>query len=64
LNSDTDQKNLDFVEQESGVKQERDLQKQSEAAKQQVGLKVLDHHLGQNAENNSAIRDYVTAKKE
>ena len=43
LRSDTDQKNLDFVEQESGVKQERDLQKQGEQARAQAQLKIIDH---------------------
>lgn len=45
LNSDTDMKNLDFVEQESGVKQERDLQKQGAQAEAQGGLKLLEHYL-------------------
>jgi hypothetical protein len=45
LSSDTDIKNLDFVEQESGVKQERDLQKQSAQAKAQAELKVVSHAL-------------------
>lgn len=45
LNSATDQQNLDFVEQESGVKQERDLQKQGEQARAQGGLKMLEHYL-------------------
>lgn len=43
LQSDADLKNLDFVEQESGVKQERDLQKQGEQARAQAQLKVLDN---------------------
>lgn len=42
IQSDTDQKNLDFIEQESGVKQERDLQRQGEQARSQSQLKVLD----------------------
>ena len=42
VQSDTDQKNLDVIEQESGVKQERDLQKQGEQARSQMGLKLLD----------------------
>lgn len=41
LRSDTDQKNLDFVEQESGVKQERDLQKQGEQARANMALEVV-----------------------
>lgn len=42
LQSDTDIKNLDFVEQESGVKQERELQKAGEQARSNVQLKVID----------------------
>lgn len=38
INADTDQKNLNFVEQESGVTQERELQKQREAGAQQSAL--------------------------
>lgn len=45
LQSDTDLKNLDFIEQESGVKQERDLQKQGEQARSQAQLKLLDRGL-------------------
>lgn len=43
LRSDKDLKDLNFVEQESGVKQERDLQKQGEQARAQAQLKLLDH---------------------
>ena len=43
LQSDTDLKNLDFVEQESGVNQERDLQKQSHQARNQFELKLMEH---------------------
>ena len=46
LKSDADLKNLDFVEQESGVKQERELQKQGEQARSNAQLKLLEHHLG------------------
>lgn len=42
LKSDTDQKNLDFVEQESGVKQARELQKHGEQARSQMELKQLE----------------------
>ena len=42
MQSDTDQKNLDFVEQESGVKQERALQQTGEQARSQAQLKVMD----------------------
>jgi len=42
IQSDTDLKNLDFVEQESGVKQERDLQKIGEQARSNIELKKVD----------------------
>lgn len=45
IQSDTDLKNLDFLEQESGTKQERDLQKQGAQARAQAGTKVLEHML-------------------
>lgn len=52
LKSDTDQKNLDFVEQESGVKQERDLQKQGEQARANTQMKLIDH---QNKKEDRAV---------
>lgn len=45
LLSDADKKDLDYVEQESGVKQERDLQKQGAQAEAQARMKVLEHEL-------------------
>jgi hypothetical protein len=42
LGSDADLKDLDFVEQESGTKQERDLQRIGEQARSQIQLKLLD----------------------
>ena len=42
LNSDADLKNLDFVEQESGVKQARALQQTGEQARSQAQLKTMD----------------------
>ena len=46
--STADLKDLDFIEQESGVKQERDLQKQGAQARAQAQMKVLEHQLGNN----------------
>ena len=42
LSSQADKTDLDFVEQESGVKQERDLEKQGEQARAQSVLKLID----------------------
>lgn len=47
LRSDADLKDLQFVEQESGVQQERDLQKQGAQAVAQARTKILDHQLRQ-----------------
>lgn len=43
IQSDTDIKDLNFVEQESGVNQERELQLRGEQARSQAQLKLLDH---------------------
>jgi hypothetical protein len=48
LSSDTDQKNLNFVEQESGVEQERNLQKQAEQAKANSKLEIVKAALNAN----------------
>jgi len=57
--SDTDRKDLDYVEQESGVTQQRDLQKQGEQAKAQGQTKVLEHNLKQSAEQNKELKKYL-----
>ena len=43
--SDTDLKNLDYVEQESGVKQARDVEKIQSQARAQSETKIIDHIL-------------------
>lgn len=53
--SDTDIKNLDYVEQESGVKQERDLQKMSAQAQAQTHMKMVEHQLKQDTELNKYL---------
>lgn len=45
LQSEADLKDLDFVEQEAGVKQARELEKQGEQARSQAAVKVLEHSL-------------------
>jgi len=60
LGADTDQKSLDFVEQESGVKQERELQKQGEQARANMQLKAFDHKLKREDEvNKSFLQNYL-----
>ena len=55
LSSDTDLKNLDFLETESGTKHERELDKQAEGASQSRQLRAVDSVLKQqeNAANTS-----------
>lgn len=59
LKSDTDLKNLDFVEQESGVKQERDLQIQSEAAKSQMTMKAIDRSGKEKDKEYDLLKEYL-----
>lgn len=59
LKSDTDQKNLDFVEQESGVKQERALQQTGEQARSQGQLKQIDHQFKREEQNRDDLKEYL-----
>ena len=45
VQSDTDLKNLDYVEQETGVKQARDVERIEAQAKSQTQTKIVDHLL-------------------
>lgn len=62
LSSDTDQKNLDFVEQESGVKQERDLQRVGEQARSQAQLKILDQQSKQEDRKYDLLKEYIKSR--
>jgi hypothetical protein len=64
ISSDTDLKNLDFVEQESGVKQERDLQRVGEQAKSQAKLKLLDRKFQREDNKIDLLKEYLKSKKE
>lgn len=67
IQSDTDMKNLDFVEQESGVKQERELQKHGEQARAQSQMKLLEHQLNREERDKDRqfqlVRDYLSKEK-
>lgn len=56
LKSDADLKNLNFVEQESGVKQERELQKQGQQATNQAQLKSMD-------QKHDLVKEYLANKE-
>lgn len=63
-NSTADLKNLDYVEQESGVNQERDLQKISQQAESQTQMKEREHQLKQEDEANSELRKYLVGTEQ
>jgi hypothetical protein len=56
LSSDADLKDLDFVEQESGVKQERQKELHGEQARAQMQLKLLDGYIKDKAQRNKPSR--------
>ena len=64
LNADTDLKNLDFIEQESGVKQERDLQLHGEQARSQAQLKALDSEEKQKDREYDLVKNLIKNTKE
>lgn len=59
IQSDTDLKNLNFIEQESGTKQERDLQKLGAQAKGNMGLELLKK--GLETDTNPGINQGLTS---
>lgn len=59
LESDTDMKNLDFIEQESGVKQERELQKHGEQARSQAQLKMMDREFKREDKQFDLVKEYI-----
>lgn len=59
IQSDTDQKNLDFVEQESGVKQERAKELHGEQARSQAQLKLLDRQDRREDRRVDLIKEYI-----
>jgi hypothetical protein len=67
LQADTDIKNLDFVEQESGVKQERAKELHGEQARSQAQMKLMDRQFQRedNREKNRVdlIKEYIKSKK-
>lgn len=66
LQSDTDQKNLDFIEQESGVKQERDKELHGEQAKSLIDYELVKHQLNKTEiaqeHDQNLVQEYVKAK--
>jgi NAD-dependent SIR2 family protein deacetylase len=67
VKSDTDLKNLDFLEQESGVKQERAKELHGEQARSQMELKTMEHdftHRQNEADReHDLLKEYVANRK-
>ena len=59
LQSETDLKNLDFVEQESGVHQERELQRIGEQARSQMEMKRMDHQFKSQEKNKDLLKEFL-----
>lgn len=59
IQSGTDIKNLDFVEQESGVKQERQLQLHGEQARSQAKLKLLGREFANEDRQSDLLKEYL-----
>ena len=59
LQSDTDLKNLEFVEQESGVHQEREIQRIGEQARSQMEMKRMDHSFKSQEKNKDLLKEFL-----
>ncbi len=59
LNSDTDQKNLDFVEQETGVKQARTVEAMQEQAAAQGRIKQMELAFKREEREQENLRNYL-----
>lgn len=64
LGSKADRDDLDFVEQESGVKQERDKELQSEQARGNMNLELLKHDLEKEDEAQKELSKYLAKSSE
>lgn len=59
MQSDTDLKNLDFVEQESGVHQERELERISQQSKSQMEMKRMEHQFKSQEKNKDILKEFL-----
>lgn len=62
IKADTDLKNLNFVEQESGVTQQRQLQLHGEQARSQAQLKLIDIGMNREKNKNDLLKTYIQTK--
>ena len=59
IKSDTDQKNLDFVEQESGVKQARELQLHDHKATHEKQMQTMQHDFTREEQRHDLLKTYI-----
>lgn len=59
IKSDTDLKNLNFIEQESGVTQERAKELHGEQARSQMQLKAVEHEFNKEILDKDILKEYV-----
>ena len=57
IGNTADQKNLDYLEQEAGVKHNRDLDKASQQSKAQTNTKLVEHGLNRQASKEDKLMD-------
>jgi|TARA_R110000744_G_scaffold87543_3_gene170930 hypothetical protein len=57
LSNTADQKNLDYLEQEAGVKHNRDLDRASQQSKAQTNTKLVEHGLNRQAAKEDKLMD-------
>lgn len=63
IKSDTDLKNLNFVEQESGVTQERAKELHGEQARSQMELKAVEHEFNKELSDRDLLKEYLKKKE-
>ncbi len=62
IKADTDQKTLDFIEQESGVKQERAKELHGEQARSQAKLKEMERQFELEDRQMDAVKEYMKSR--
>lgn len=59
INADTDLKNLEYVEEELGVKHERELEKTGSQAKANLERDIANHAMKNESKSNAAVEDML-----
>lgn len=64
LKAQADKTDLDFVEQESGVKQERQLESQGAQARAQTQMKLIDHQFKERSQKNDLLKEFIAKSRD